>query len=474
VAFDNVGKTNLPVRSVHAPGLSFDGNPCMVKMSTSRIQWDASNDLPNGFRATNVLVSCQDVRAMGVSNLYMIVDLSGGTNVDHFTVSYTNCPPAGGWTEEYMTTKLVLRRVEPGSFMMGSHWLEDGHQANETQHKVTLTKPYYMAIYELTAKQFGLIYGTDGADTQPVKQRMHVVRGDDLSTDYTGALTTESVTLTGEGTYATFAATRYILTLTQNATGKYCWPSSGSVDPKSIMGIMRSKTALNFDLPTEAQWEYACRAGTTMPINIGETNSAEAVSLIKGDPKLDPTLTHYIYVGNYMPNALGIYDMSGNVDEWCLDAYTADLGTSDVIDPDGGDPVVKTETFTHDDSNGENGGRTYKPNANMVWNGKVWCTVPATVYGESLNYYTGGYWAYPWRVNVKYYSTMRVVRGADVRTGCRTSDAIWERDGTVVSVGDKQYDPRTKTFWYYGEEYAEDIGSDAAMHGVRITLTVDE
>ena len=185
VAFDNVGKTNLPVNTVYTEGISFKDNPCMVHKDSSRIIWDAAADLPNGFKATNVLISCQDVRSMGISNLYMIVDLAGGTSAESFPVTYTNCPPTGGWTEEHMTTKLVLRRVEPGTFMMGSAFAEADHQSNETQHRVTLTRPYYIGIYELTAKQFSLIYGDSGADTQPITKDIGTVRGFDIVSDVT-------------------------------------------------------------------------------------------------------------------------------------------------------------------------------------------------------------------------------------------------------------------------------------------------
>jgi len=116
VAFDNVGKTNLPVKTCYTDGVSFKENPCMVRTDTRRILWDAAADLPNGFKATNVLVSCQDVRANPATNTYMVVDLSGGTSAEHFPISYMSAPPSGGWTEEYMTEKLVLRRVDPGTY----------------------------------------------------------------------------------------------------------------------------------------------------------------------------------------------------------------------------------------------------------------------------------------------------------------------------------------------------------------------
>ena len=89
------------------------------------------------------------------------------------------------------------------------------------------------------------------------------------------------------------------------------------------MGVLRAKAGMVFDLPTEAQWEYACRAGTTTAVNTGKnlTNGSS-------DPAMDEVATYshnmggnYSTVGSYLPNAWGLYDMHGNVAEWCLDWY---------------------------------------------------------------------------------------------------------------------------------------------------------
>lgn len=323
--FDNDGKTNLPVKTVYTEGVSFSQNPTMVKSDTSRIIWDASADLPNGFKCTNVLVTCQDERTIDDPKRYMIVDLSAGANATSYPVTYTNRPPAGGWTEEHMTTKLVLRRVEPGSFLMGSPIGEANHQANEMQHKVTLTKPFYIGVYEVTEAQFSLITGVTGSTTKPVEKTWKVIRGDDVA---------NSATLKNSQTGKSIID--FTTTVTQNKiTTSYAWPDSSAVEAASFLGKLRSKTALQFDLPTEAQWEYACRAGSSSPMNVGMVVSETNTALVQGGAKLDSTGTHYVYVGNYMPNALGIYDMTGNVGEWCLDVYQSDIGNVEVTDPCG-------------------------------------------------------------------------------------------------------------------------------------------
>ena len=122
-----------------------------------------------------------------------------------------------------------------------------------------------------------------------------------------------------------------------SAEGGAGWPSAGhAVDADSFFGILREKTGLVFDLPTEAQWEYACRAGTTTALNSGKNllsknicpNMSEVGNYnIKGNED-------YAIVGSYLPNAWGLYDMHGNVCEWCLDWY-GDYPLEPVNDPTG-------------------------------------------------------------------------------------------------------------------------------------------
>ena len=98
------------------------------------------------------------------------------------------------------------------------------------------------------------------------------------------------------------------------------------MDASSFLGRLRAKTGLDFDLPTEAQWEYACRAGTATTYYWGDAlDGAYAWYLDNPDSTTHP-------VGTRLPNVWGLYDMSGNVWEWCRDRYgTRAFGT----DPEG-------------------------------------------------------------------------------------------------------------------------------------------
>lgn len=240
---------------------------------------------------------------------YMVIDLSGGTSAEKYPVSYMTYDPPGGWPEEYKTTKLVLRLVQPGTFVMGSPTGELGRFSNETQHEVTLTKPFYIGVFEVTQKQYELITGKTPAqfmgDARPVDRVSYeMIRGSEK----------------GSG-----------------------WPANRYVDENSFMGILRSKTNKAFDLPTEAQWEYACRAGTTTALNSGknltdewddaELNKLGRYNYSQYDGK-GGYETEHTTVGSYLPNAWGLYDMHGNVYEWCLDWYA--VFTNDAVtDPTG-------------------------------------------------------------------------------------------------------------------------------------------
>ncbi len=266
---------------------------------------------------------------LGKNSTYLVVDLLTG---NHYT---TDTPPNLS-NDVCRTTELWLRHIPAGTFMMGSPTSELGHHDDEIQHRVTLTKDFYIGVFEVTQKQYELMMGDNPSDfkgdTRPV-----------VGVSSTG--------LRGIGTNGGLAAAAGKPGADVSASGSNTpsqetpgWPQEGyKVDKNSFIGQLRTKTGLPFDLPTEAQWEYACRAGTTTSLNSGKnlTNTNECPNMAAvGRYKYNQSdgkggYTEYTKVGSYLPNNWGLYDMHGNVSECCLDNMS-DFNIAAVTDPVGG------------------------------------------------------------------------------------------------------------------------------------------
>ncbi len=252
-----------------------------------------------------VMVTAMDsVVQVEYAALYCVVDLSGGTSATSYPVSYLADVPTGGWTDEYKTTKLVLRRVEAGSFIMG-------YDQTDESHRVTISQPFYVGVFEVTQRQWELVMGTKPSY------------------------------FSNASCYATRPVERVSYNDIRGSSDGARWPSSSAVDATSFLGKLRAKTGVDgFDLPTEAQWEYACRAGTTSTYNDGGDTEDDLKTLGRyrdnggsGFSSSCGTANGTAAVGSYVPNAWGLYDMHGNVWEWCLDWRHGSLSYG--TDPEG-------------------------------------------------------------------------------------------------------------------------------------------
>ena len=207
---------------------------------------------------------------------YLVIDLSGGAYATTYPVSSLSEVPSGGWTDEYKTTKLVLRKLIGGTFDM----TQDG-----TNVSTTITKPFYIGVFEVTQKQYELVTGSNPCS----------------STSY------------GKGdAYPVHYVSYDMIRGSSDGAG---WPASSVVDADSFLGKIQSRTGLSLDLPTEAQWEYACRAGTTTKYSYGNDANGDYM-WYSGNSSSTSHL-----VGTKLPNAWALYDMHGNMWEWCLDRY---------------------------------------------------------------------------------------------------------------------------------------------------------
>lgn len=178
--------------------------------------------------------------------------------------------------------------IPPGSFMMGSPMEESERQANETQHKVTLTKGFYMGVYTVTQEEWQQVMNKNPSEFKGEKN-----------------LPVEAIS----------------------------WE-----DCQEFIAKLREKDKKPYRMPTEAEWEYACRAGTKTPFHFGETISTDQANYdgegVYGNGKKGRFLGRTLPVGTFPANAWGLHEMHGNVWQWCQDWY-GEYPQGDAVDPVG-------------------------------------------------------------------------------------------------------------------------------------------
>lgn len=284
---------------------SLSGDLYGVASGFRRIVWD-----PTRSAYTNEPLVLFQVELVPKPSQYMIVDLTKSLGEDG-QITYRD--DWGPWIEAtndmYKSDKLVLRRIPAGSFKMG-----------DTGESVTLTNDFYVGVFEVTQKQW-----------------YHVMDNAwPLSTQNVGTVISAPVA------YETYNHIRGASTDTPAVN----WPNTGSlVRPDSFMGKLRTQTGIDtFDLPTEAQWEYACRAGTTTVFNDGDSTAnvvgdnsgtnvwLNAIAVYRWNP-LYRDMNGITDVGVLKPNRWGLYDMHGGVYEWCLNWNSSSVSSG--IDPAG-------------------------------------------------------------------------------------------------------------------------------------------
>jgi len=208
--------------------------------------------------------------------------------------TYTNALPGTDVTYEMVA-------VPGGEFTQGSAEAEKGRKPDEgPQHKVKIS-PFWMGKYEVTWDMYLLFMYTDDErklrETHPTPEEVNKVS--DAVTRPSKPYVDMSFGM-GKSGYPAIA-------MTQHGANKFChWLSA--------------KTGHFYRLPTEAEWEYACRAGTTTTYSFGDDDS----KLPEYGWFFDNSNSKYQKVGKKKPNPWGLYDMHGNVTEWVLDQYSPD------------------------------------------------------------------------------------------------------------------------------------------------------
>jgi formylglycine-generating enzyme required for sulfatase activity len=214
-----------------------------------------------------------------------------------------------------LTNSLAMKfvRIKPGTFKMGSPPGEAGSYDNERQHEVEISRPFYIGIYEVTQSQFSKVMGVNPSKYQGdvaakiTPEKRHPV---------TNRIIQEKV-------------------VEQVSTDKFPVENVNWEDAVEFCRLLSElpeeiKEKRRYRLPTEAEWEYACRAGTKTMYHCGNSDkSLSNFAWFAANSEAHPHET-----GTRKPNAWGLYDMHGNVWEWCQDWY-GDYPKEKVTDPVG-------------------------------------------------------------------------------------------------------------------------------------------
>ncbi len=203
---------------------------------------------------------------------------------------------------------MKLTRIPAGEFLMGPADTDPGSRDDEKpQHRVRVSKPFYMGVYEVTQAEFeGVMKTNPSSFTQA-----GLLKDSPANLDC-GRLPVDNV-------------------MWYDAL-EFCRRLSNSPAERQAGRVYR--------LPTEAEWEYACRAKTTTVFHLGNALSSTQANFNGnhpfGDAEKGPFLNRTTTVGSYEPNALGLYDMHGNLSEWCMDKFDRDYyRVSPLEDPRG-------------------------------------------------------------------------------------------------------------------------------------------
>lgn len=189
--------------------------------------------------------------------------------------------------------RLVL--IPPGTFWMGNQETEERSSSNDVWHQVEITRPIYMGVFTVTQEQYERVRGHNPSIFAPSG-----IRGAEVAQVDTSTFPVENIS----------------------------WEAAAAFCVALSKLPVEAEARRTYRLPSEAEWEYACRAGTTTETPFGDTLSSRQANFNGtsplGNAAEGPNLGRTCPVGMFPPNAFGLYDLLGNVWEWCADWYAED------------------------------------------------------------------------------------------------------------------------------------------------------
>lgn len=235
-------------------------------------------------------------------------------------------------TKQSKSTGMEMVLVNAGQFRMGAPDEEPGRQPDEYQHRTRLTRPFYLGVYEVTQEQYRKVTGNNPSWFTSMGGGKDKVAGQD-----TTRFPVESVTWFDAVSFCNQLSAR-------DGFEPYYKIADERREGDAIRGAAVTVAGGNgYRLPTEAEWELACRAGTATPFHFGRENAngrlantraAQVPSGYGTEPKWKE-LARTTAVGSYPANEWGFHDGHGNVAEWCWDWYDRHYGPATADDPKG-------------------------------------------------------------------------------------------------------------------------------------------
>ncbi len=305
----------VSVGAEHFTNLEGDVNK-LVESGEHSLIWNVAKEWP-GFAVTDdSLTAVVTAWTEACPPDYLALDLTGVSAAKYYTCA--EAVPGGVTNDLYKTEKLLMRKIPAGdtTFRMGAPSYEPGN-TNDTEkaHLVTLTKDFWIGVYPFTQRQQQIVFGN-----------------------------INQCTFTNLDDSATRPANGGSNKIFRNNADVNSNPGSGSV-----LRVIRNVTGLAIDLPTEAQWEFACRAGVGTSLYSGwdleDLTTSERLAELGWYAGNSNAETHP--VGQKKPNAFGLYDMLGNVGELVLDQFT-DASYNPATDPvnNGNGHIYKGGSFS--------------------------------------------------------------------------------------------------------------------------------